>query len=179
MLENTQLVGLESPGVMDKQEDLVSDDEPVVGVGESGDMQESETSDDEDDSEEEESVPDEYGNGSGSEDELEGEDEEENDDDGVRDNDTKERKDKEEKETERDSCEEGNAGWADAISKVLAMGKNSEKEVTLLSKAKRDAEMVKSRKKKKMNENAEDTQAALEEDSDADSVDHVEPGAVL
>jgi len=34
--------------------------------------------------------------------------------------------------------EEGNTGWADAMAKVLAMGKNSEKPVGVLSKAKKD-----------------------------------------
>merc|ERR1712025_135847 len=34
--------------------------------------------------------------------------------------------------------EEGNTGWADAMAKVLAMGKNSEKTVGVLSKAKKD-----------------------------------------
>jgi len=34
--------------------------------------------------------------------------------------------------------EEGNTGWADAMAKVLAMGKNSEKAVGVLSKAKKD-----------------------------------------
>lgn len=49
----------------------------------------------------------------------------------------------------------GNAGWADAMSKVLAMGKNSAKPVTLLSKAKRDSEMASSRKKKAKRKEAE------------------------
>jgi len=33
---------------------------------------------------------------------------------------------------------EGNAGWADAMAKVLAMGKNSDRDVSVLSKAKKD-----------------------------------------
>ena len=33
---------------------------------------------------------------------------------------------------------EGNAGWADAMAKVLAIGKNTEKTVSILSKAKKD-----------------------------------------
>lgn len=36
------------------------------------------------------------------------------------------------------SDDEGNAGWADAMSKVLSMGKNTEKKVSILSKAKKD-----------------------------------------
>ena len=34
--------------------------------------------------------------------------------------------------------QEGNVGWADAMAKVLAMGKNSDKPVSILSKAKKD-----------------------------------------
>jgi len=41
-------------------------------------------------------------------------------------------------EHETDEEAEGNAGWADAMAKVLAMGKNSDKAVSVLSKAKKD-----------------------------------------
>merc|ERR1712032_1688225 len=41
-------------------------------------------------------------------------------------------------DSEDEVDEEGNTGWADAIAKVLAMGKNSEKTVGVLSKAKKD-----------------------------------------
>jgi len=41
-------------------------------------------------------------------------------------------------EHETDDEAEGNAGWADAMAKVLAMGKNSDKAVSVLSKAKKD-----------------------------------------
>jgi len=44
----------------------------------------------------------------------------------------------EESSAEKIDEEEGNAGWADAMAKVLAMGKNSDKTVSLLSKAKKD-----------------------------------------
>ena len=45
---------------------------------------------------------------------------------------------------EEDEDEEGNTGWADAMHKVLAMGKNSEKPVSVLSKAKKDNVKTKS-----------------------------------
>ena len=41
-------------------------------------------------------------------------------------------------EHETDEEADGNAGWADAMAKVLAMGKNSDKAVSVLSKAKKD-----------------------------------------
>ena len=41
-------------------------------------------------------------------------------------------------EEEDEEDEDGNTGWADAMHKVLAMGKNSEKPVSVLSKAKKD-----------------------------------------
>ena len=41
-------------------------------------------------------------------------------------------------EEEEEEEEEGNTGWADAMAKVLAMGKNSDKPVSVLSKAKKD-----------------------------------------
>jgi len=42
----------------------------------------------------------------------------------------------EEEEEERD--DDGNEGWADAMAKVLAQGRNTEKTVSVLSKAKKD-----------------------------------------
>merc|ERR1719215_897216 len=45
---------------------------------------------------------------------------------------------------DEDEVEEGNTGWADAMHKVLAMGKNSDKPVSVLSKAKRDNVKTKS-----------------------------------
>ena len=45
---------------------------------------------------------------------------------------------------EEDEDEEGNSGWADAMHKVLAMGKNSDKPVSVLSKAKKDNVKTKS-----------------------------------
>jgi len=44
----------------------------------------------------------------------------------------------EENDESEASDDEGNAGWADAMSKVLCMGKNTEKKVSILSKAKKD-----------------------------------------
>merc|ERR1711915_706057 len=46
--------------------------------------------------------------------------------------------DKESGEENDEEDEEGNAGWADAMAKVLAMGKRSDKPVSVLSKAKKD-----------------------------------------
>jgi len=48
-----------------------------------------------------------------------------------------ESKENDEHETDEED-DEGNVGWADAMKKVLAMGKNSEKTVSVLSKAKKD-----------------------------------------
>jgi len=53
--------------------------------------------------------------------------------------------------------EEGNVGWADAMSKVLAIGKNSDKTVSVLSKAKKDN--VKQKKTKQNKENASDEES--------------------
>ena len=47
-------------------------------------------------------------------------------------------------EDEDEEDEEGNSGWADAMHKVLAMGKNSDKPVSVLSKAKKDNVKTKS-----------------------------------
>jgi len=54
-------------------------------------------------------------------------------------NDDSDDESKEDNEHETDEeDEEGNVGWADAMKKVLAMGKNSDKTVSVLSKAKKD-----------------------------------------
>jgi len=63
------------------------------------------------------------GEDNGDEDDGEGEDMEDEGDDEA---------------SEDEVDEEGNTGWADAMAKVLAMGKNSEKTVGVLSKAKKD-----------------------------------------
>ncbi len=52
----------------------------------------------------------------------------------------------EDNDDEDDTLMEGNSGWADAMNKVLAMGKNTDKPVSVLSKAKKDN--VKKEKKK-------------------------------
>ena len=52
----------------------------------------------------------------------------------------------EDNDDEDDTLMEGNSGWADAMNKVLAMGKNTDKPVSVLSKAKKDN--VKKKKKK-------------------------------
>jgi len=67
--------------------------------------------------------------------------------------------------------EEGNAGWADAMAKVLAIGKNSDKTVSVLSKAKKDN--VKQKKKVKPKD---DSKADGDKDSDDEPV--LEPLAV-
>merc|ERR1711974_210566 len=63
-------------------------------------------------------------------------DNEDNEDDDL---DREEMNDEGDDEASEDEVdEEGNTGWADAMAKVLAMGKNSEKTVGVLSKAKKD-----------------------------------------
>jgi len=68
---------------------------------------------------------------------------EENDRDNLSEEDDEHETDDDNHETDDDhetddEAEEGNAGWADAMAKVLAMGKNSDKKVSVLSKAKKD-----------------------------------------
>jgi len=70
-----------------------------------------------------------------------------------------------------EDADEGNTGWADAVAKVLAMGKNSEKKVSILSKAKKDNVKVKKKAKIK-----EETGGENEESSDDEPV--LEPLAV-
>jgi len=64
-------------------------------------------------------------------------------------------------EASEEEEEEGNVGWADAMSKVLAIGKNSDKTVSVLSKAKKDN--VKQKKTKQKKENGEDEESEEEE----------------
>lgn len=121
----------------DEDSDVPQDDftgEDAVVIGEEGSEEESDEdeaeSEDEDlddtlkeeDWEREDKAKKAGGDSAGEEDE---ENEEEGDDE-----------DSGEEEEERD--EEGNSGWADAMAKVLAMGRNSEKTVSVLSKAKKD-----------------------------------------
>ena len=71
-----------------------------------------------------------------------------------------------EEEEQEDTLMEYNSGWADAMNKVLAMGKNSDKPVSVLSKAKKDN--VKNKKPEEMKEkkggDASDTGSEEEED---------------
>ena len=89
----------------------------------------------------------------GDEDDEVNEEEEELDDDAVEEelqNETNEVSSEdltdEDNDDEDDTLMEGNSGWADAMNKVLAMGKNTDKPVSVLSKAKKDN--VKKKKKK-------------------------------
>ncbi|XP_023322251.1 RRP15-like protein [Eurytemora carolleeae] len=59
----------------------------------------------------------------------------------------------EDNDDEDDTLMEGNSGWADAMNKVLAMGKNTDKPVSVLSKAKKDN--VKKKKKKESEDGKE------------------------
>ena len=61
--------------------------------------------------------------------------------------------DNDDKDDEDDTLMEGNSGWADAMNKVLAMGKNTDKPVSVLSKAKKDN--VKKKKKKESEDGKE------------------------
>merc|ERR1712106_748933 len=73
--------------------------------------------------------------GEGAEDESDNSEEEESIENNESDAESKDNDDEHETDDEE---EEGNVGWADAMAKVLAMGKNSEKAVSVLSKAKKD-----------------------------------------
>ena len=73
---------------------------------------------------------------------------------------------------EEDVDEEGNSGWADAMAKVLAMGKNSEKPVSVLSKAKKDNE------KKKKKPKTEGEQSGSSDDDEEESEKQLEPLSV-
>merc|ERR1712025_1542215 len=68
-----------------------------------------------------------------------------------------------EKESGEENDEEGNAGWADAMAKVLAMGKNSDKPVSVLSKAKKDNVNKKKRSEDKEQDDSEDEENVTEE----------------
>jgi len=69
-----------------------------------------------------------------------------------------------------DDDQDGNVGWADAMAKVLAMGKNSDKPVSILSKAKKD-----NVKRKKVPEKEKDGDSS---DEDQDEEQKLEPLAV-
>ena len=78
----------------------------------------------------------------------------------------------ESEQEEEDVDEEGNSGWADAMAKVLAMGKNSEKPVSVLSKAKKDNE------KKKKKPKTEGEQSGSSDDDEEESEKQLEPLSV-
>jgi len=67
-----------------------------------------------------------------------------------------------EKESGEENDEEGNAGWADAMAKVLAMGKNSDKPVSVLSKAKKDNVNKKKQSEDKEQDDSEDEENVTE-----------------
>ena len=78
----------------------------------------------------------------------------------------------ESEQEEEDVDEEGNSGWADAMAKVLAMGKNSEKPVSVLSKARKDNE------KKKKKPKTEGEQSGSSDDDEEESEKQLEPLSV-
>merc|ERR1712241_804647 len=73
-----------------------------------------------------------------------------------------------------DEEEDGNAGWADAMAKVLAMGKRSDKPVSVLSKAKKDNV----KRSKPSTDSNEKTDAASDSDEEEVPEKKVEPLAV-
>jgi len=96
-------------------------------------------------------------------DESDSDDEEESNDSlEDRDEDKEDGDDEDDDEDENDDDEgmDGNKGWADAMAKVLAMGKNSEKPVSVLSKAKKDnvKQKTKSAENADKNENENTTE---------------------
>ena len=68
----------------------------------------------------------------------EGNDDEDSDNSDNGDSDEKDDGEEADNDESGDEEEDGNAGWADAMAKVLAMGKRSDKPVSVLSKAKKD-----------------------------------------
>ena len=69
---------------------------------------------------------------------------------------------------DEDRSNKGNSGWADAMSKILKMGKNSEQPVTVLSKAKRDNVTKKKTPKEKSSKDSEVKEDNSSSDSDGD-----------
>lgn len=122
--------------------DLEQEEEDVEGeeVEEDDDEVEEEDEDDEVNEEEEEL------NEDAAEEELENETNEVSSEDLTD-------EDNDDKDDEDDTLMEGNSGWADAMNKVLAMGKNTDKPVSVLSKAKKDN--VKKKKKKESEDGKE------------------------
>merc|ERR1712059_187406 len=95
----------------------------------------------------------------------------ENENSGVSDeNDEEEDHKNDGNEASEEEDEEGNVGWADAMAKVLAIGKNTDKPISVLSKAKKDNV----KKKKKVKPEGDTTGDA--NDSDEDPI--LEPLAV-
>jgi len=110
------------------------EDEEKSGSEEEGDDEEE--SDDESEAAEDINKP--VVIGEGAEDESDDDSEEEDTIDNN-DSDAESKDNNDEHETDDEDAEdEGNVGWADAMAKVLAMGKNSDKPVSVLSKAKKD-----------------------------------------
>merc|ERR1719318_1801425 len=112
------------------------------GEEKSGSEEEEEEGDDDEESDEsEEGGGDDINSpvviGEGAEDESDDTEEEDTIDNNDSDAESKDNNDEHETDDE-DAEDEGNVGWADAMAKVLAMGKNSDKPVSVLSKAKKD-----------------------------------------
>ena len=146
-----------------------SSDDDDSDVDDEFDGDEADDDDDEVDAEEEEVEDDDE-----SEQEDEQEDEEEVKQDGQDDTNEVSSEDLSEDEQENsedntdtldDTLTEGNTGWADAMSKVLNMGKNSDKPVSILSKAKKDnVKRKKVEKKEGENKENEGESDSLEEE---------------
>lgn len=137
----------------DGDDDEESDESEVVGadinapvvIGEGAEDESDESEEEEEDGDDDESDESEGGDdintpvviGEGAE--VESDDSEEEDTIENNDSDAESKDNNDEHETDDEDAEdEGNVGWADAMSKVLAMGTNSDKIVSVLSKAKKD-----------------------------------------
>eukprot|EP00092_Neocalanus_flemingeri_P027735 GFUD01030107.1.p1 GENE.GFUD01030107.1~~GFUD01030107.1.p1 ORF type:complete len:321 (+),score=128.41 GFUD01030107.1:50-1012(+) len=108
------------------------DKEEESGSGEEEEDEESGNSEEEENSTDKINEPIEIGEG-----DVDQSDESGEDDSGDNESDDESKDNDDEHETDEEE-DEGNVGWADAMSKVLAMGKNSVGTVSILSKAKKD-----------------------------------------
>merc|ERR1712106_243821 len=146
--EDKNLVVEEEVESSDEEEESdVPEDDFDINTVESGGNIEDADEEEEDAEEEDESDSEEDGDeggikapiviGEGAEDESDNSEEEESIENNESDAESKDNDDETDDEEEEEE-EEGNVGWADAMAKGLAMGKNSEKAVSVLSKAKKD-----------------------------------------
>lgn len=156
--------------VLEESNKVIGDANNVQSDSEAEDDQESVMSEEDDDDvpdddfQSEEDNDDDKEEGNDDEEDASDENSEESDDGSDKES------DKESGEENDEEDEEGNAGWADAMAKVLAMGKNSDKPVSVLSKAKKDNV----KKKKPSEENGEEDS----EDEEKETEKKFEPLAV-